>query len=98
MPSLALIFAMVPLLTVAYTMAGGITAVIWTDVLQVFVLLGGALLALVIIALSVDGGPGGIVAAAQAAGSEAEKIEELAPVHSTMDAEDADPEAGSAGS
>jgi SSS family transporter len=39
-----------------YTVLGGIEAVIWTDVLQVAVLLGGALLALAIIVFSVDGG------------------------------------------
>jgi SSS family transporter len=39
-----------------YTVLGGIEAVIWTDVLQVVVLLGGALLALIVIALDVDGG------------------------------------------
>ncbi|MCC6697999.1 MAG: sodium/solute symporter [Candidatus Hydrogenedentes bacterium] len=43
-------------ITTAYTVMGGIEAVIWTDVLQVIVLLGGALLSLVLIAHSVDGG------------------------------------------
>ena len=35
--------------TTAYSVSGGIEAVIWTDVMQVFVLLGGALLSLVFI-------------------------------------------------
>ena len=39
-----------------YTAFGGIKAVIWTDVIQVVVLVGGALLALVIIVFSLDGG------------------------------------------
>jgi len=39
-----------------YTTLGGIEAVIWTDVFQVAVLLGGALLSLVIIASRVEGG------------------------------------------
>jgi len=36
-------------LSILYTVLGGIEAVIWTDVLQVFVLLGGALLSLIIL-------------------------------------------------
>ncbi len=43
-------------LATVYTVLGGIEAVIWTDVLQVFVLLGGALLALILIAVKLDGG------------------------------------------
>ena len=39
-----------------YTVLGGIEAVIWTDLLQVFVLLGGALLSLIVICMDVDGG------------------------------------------
>jgi SSS family solute:Na+ symporter len=39
-----------------YTVLGGIEAVIWTDVLQVFVLLGGAVVALGIVITGVDGG------------------------------------------
>jgi len=44
------------LLSIIYTVLGGIEAVIWTDVLQVFVLLGGAILCIVMIPLSIDGG------------------------------------------
>lgn len=54
------IVAMGVLCTV-YTVLGGIEAVIWTDVLQVIVLLGGALVALVIIVLDVDGGVRGVI-------------------------------------
>ena len=39
------------LITIFYTMKGGIEAVIWTDVAQVVVLLGGALLCLIMIPL-----------------------------------------------
>jgi SSS family solute:Na+ symporter len=39
-----------------YTVLGGIEAVIWTDVLQVVVLMGGALLSLAIITARIDGG------------------------------------------
>ena len=49
-------------LATLYTVLGGIEAVIWTDVIQVVVLLGGAAVSLVIIVLSVDGGLGAIVA------------------------------------
>jgi SSS family transporter len=44
-----------------YTVLGGIEAVIWTDVLQVFVLMGGALLCVFVIALKVEGGFIGII-------------------------------------
>lgn len=39
------------ILSILYTVLGGIEAVIWTDVIQVFVLLGGALIALIILYL-----------------------------------------------
>ena len=44
-----------------YTVMGGIEAVIWTDVIQVFVLMGGALLCVAVIAFKVDGGLAGII-------------------------------------
>ncbi len=47
-------------LATLYTAAGGINAVIWTDVLQVFVLFGGALLSFALIVLRVDGGLAGM--------------------------------------
>ena len=52
------------LFSLVYTMMGGIEAVIWTDVLQVVILLGGALLTVVFIAFSVEGGLGGIISEA----------------------------------
>ena len=45
------------LVTIAYTMVGGIDAVIWTDVLQAVVLLGGGLLCAGLLLFGVDGGP-----------------------------------------
>ncbi len=48
-------------LCVIYTMEGGIRAVIWTDVAQAIVLLGGAVWALVTIILRVEGGTGTII-------------------------------------
>ena len=55
-------------LATVYTVLGGIEAVIWTDVLQVVVLLGGAILSLVLIARGVDGGYAGIVSTGLAYG------------------------------
>ena len=53
-------------LATLYTVLGGIEAVIWTDVLQVFVLVGGAVLSFGIILGSLEGGFGELVAVAQA--------------------------------
>jgi len=51
-----------------YTVLGGIEAVIWTDVLQVVVLLGGAILSFFVIAGKVEGGFAGIISIAQESG------------------------------
>lgn len=51
-----LCIALMGVFSLAYTLLGGIEAVIWTDALQVVVLLGGAILALILISLDVDGG------------------------------------------
>ncbi len=53
--------ALMGVFSLVYTMMGGIEAVIWTDVLQVVVLLGGALIAVTMIALQVDGGMAEII-------------------------------------
>ena len=45
-------------LSVIYCTMGGIEAVIWTDTIQTFVLLGGALFSVVIIIFSIEGGLG----------------------------------------
>jgi SSS family solute:Na+ symporter len=42
--------------TIVYTLLGGMKAVIWTDVLQVFVMLGGAFFAIGYVVYRVDGG------------------------------------------
>jgi SSS family transporter len=39
-----------------YTVLGGIEAVIWTDVVQVFILMGGALLCVAVISTQIEGG------------------------------------------
>ncbi|MDP6367964.1 MAG: sodium/solute symporter, partial [Planctomycetota bacterium] len=54
------------LLATVYTVMGGIAAVIWTDVLQVFVLIGGALLCLVV-TVADTGGLVAVIETAQAA-------------------------------
>jgi len=51
-----LCIALMGVVALVYTMLGGIEAVIWTDVIQVIVLLGGAILSLALILLKVDGG------------------------------------------
>jgi len=48
--------ALMGIVSLIYTMLGGIEAVIWTDVMQVIVLLGGAILSLILIISAVDGG------------------------------------------
>jgi len=47
-------------ISLIYTLMGGIEAVIWTDVIQVVVLLAGAIVALVLIMTRIDGGISGI--------------------------------------
>ena len=56
------------ILATFYTVLGGIEAVIWTDVLQVIVLLGGAIISLVTIIMGVDGGLPWILTEGYAAG------------------------------
>jgi SSS family transporter len=56
------------ILCIAYTVLGGVEAVIWTDVLQVVVLLGAAIVCVGIIAGRIDGGLGAIVSRGMDAG------------------------------
>ena len=55
-------------LSIIYTVIGGIEAVIWTDVIQVFVLVGGALISIVLILSHIDGGWSGLFELAQSSG------------------------------
>ncbi|MGK0185402.1 MAG: SSS family solute:Na+ symporter [Verrucomicrobiales bacterium] len=55
-------------LCILYTVLGGIEAVIWTDVLQVIVLTGGAILCLILMAVTHDGGWNAMVSTADVAG------------------------------
>jgi len=59
---------MMGLLSITYTVLGGIEAVIWTDVLQVIVLLSGALVCLGTIVFTLPEGPGELVRLAGEAG------------------------------
>ncbi len=54
--------------TTIYAMEGGFEAVVWTDVMQVGVTAGGVGVALACMVHGVDGGWGGMIAAARAAG------------------------------
>ena len=54
-------------LSILYCTMGGIEAVIWTDTIQTFVLMGGALLAIVMLISGVDGGITGFFETAQQA-------------------------------
>lgn len=56
-----LCIALMGIIALLYTMLGGIEAVIWTDVMQVIVLLGGAILSLTMIILKIDGGFSSII-------------------------------------
>ena len=62
--NLFLCIALMGLLSTLYTVLGGMEAVIWTDVIQVVVLVGGALAALGIIVADLPGGFGQIIAEA----------------------------------
>lgn len=59
----SLCIAVMGILSITYTVLGGIEAVIWTDVLQVVVLLAGALLCLVVILFDIEGGWEMVIAA-----------------------------------
>ena len=59
---------LVTLLTVVYTFAGGMAAVVWTDVLQMVLYLGGTLVALALILSDLLGGWSEVVSLAQSNG------------------------------
>ena len=54
------------LFSVIYTTLGGIRAVVWTDVVQFFILVGGAIFTIVFVAVETDSGLGDWVAAQKA--------------------------------
>ncbi len=51
-----LCIALMGVFSLIYTMLGGIEAVVWTDALQVVVLLGGAIAAIILISINIEGG------------------------------------------
>jgi SSS family transporter len=55
-------------LTLFYTFEGGMTAVIWTDVIQMILYIGGALVSLIVILQQISGGWAHVVDVASAAG------------------------------
>ena len=59
---------LVTLLTVVYTFAGGMAAVVWTDVLQMILYLGGTLVALALILSHLPGGWSEVMSLAQSNG------------------------------
>lgn len=56
-----LCISLMGVLSLVYTMMGGIEAVVWTDALQVVVLLGGAIFAVIFVILNIDGGFSSII-------------------------------------
>jgi len=52
------------ILSIIYCTMGGLEAVVWTDTIQSFVLMGGAALTLILIVIGVDGGVGGFLSTA----------------------------------
>jgi solute:Na+ symporter, SSS family len=55
-----LLIAIMGIICIVYTVLGGIEAVIWADVIQVLILLGGAVLCLIIGIMHVEGGLAGV--------------------------------------
>jgi len=60
--------AVMALVTVVYTFVGGMKAVVWTDVVQFFLYVGGGVLAVAVACGDLDGGLGGLLARAGDAG------------------------------
>jgi solute:Na+ symporter, SSS family len=66
--SLTSIILTIGLIATVYTMLGGIKGVVWTDVLQMIVMLGGVVAATVVVVSRIDGGVGRMWQIAQAEG------------------------------
>jgi SSS family transporter len=60
--------ALMGVISIVYTVVGGIEAVIWTDAVQAVVLVGGALLSLLLLLGHIDGGAAAMFATVQAEG------------------------------
>jgi SSS family solute:Na+ symporter len=63
--SIPMIIVVTGISVVVYSMMGGIEAVVWTDAVQGIILIGGALACLVVIFLSIPGGPSEVIRIAQ---------------------------------
>jgi SSS family transporter len=59
----------ISVLTLLYTLEGGLTAVIWTDVIQLTIYISGSIVALLIALHTLPGGWGEVLQVAQAAGN-----------------------------
>ena len=66
--NLATIIIFTGVTVTVYTFIGGIIAVIWTDAIQTVVLLAGAVIALILLAMNIDGGMTGAISHAWANG------------------------------
>ena len=66
--SVDLCILLMGVMCIIYTVFGGMEAVIWTDVTQVVILAGGALLCLILIPMNIPGGWNGMVEIADEAG------------------------------
>ncbi len=66
--NLYLAILLMGLLSTFYTALGGMEAVIWSDVMQVIVLLGGALFSLIILVMNIEGGASGLIEVAASEG------------------------------
>jgi SSS family solute:Na+ symporter len=62
--NVVLCIVLMGIVTTLYTLVGGMKAVIWTDVIQVFVMLGGAIFAIGYVINGIDGGLGAMIATA----------------------------------
>jgi SSS family solute:Na+ symporter len=60
--------ALIGIVTTIYSLEGGFEAVIWTDVLQAFVMLGGVVLALWFLGSGLEGGLASVISQASASG------------------------------
>ena len=62
--NVVLCIVLMGIVTTLYTLVGGMKAVIWTDVIQVFVMLGGAIFAIGYVINGIDGGLSSMIAVA----------------------------------
>lgn len=66
--NLLVAIAILSFVGITYTLVGGVASVIWSDVIQMFVLLGACVAAIIVITLRLDAGFGEVVSALSAGG------------------------------